>query len=220
MDEAPKTALATLVMRVVWMSALVGLGMQALTLTVGVALGGSPSLASALIGAAGKVSWSTTVCAALAVGLSVPRATLPGTALWGLVAAPASFHLARAVQQALGAAAGLSAAAATPALVVWGTAGLKGAQYALLGLVLLRLNQRAEAPILAYLGVGALLGLTFGGLILGLGVQAGTLAPTAAALAPAAVNELVFPALCAGVVYVTTRAGALLGGERTAHKQS
>ncbi|MCK6514179.1 hypothetical protein L6R46_03885 [Myxococcota bacterium] len=212
MDEAPKTALATLVMRVVWMSALVGLGMQALTLTVGVALGGSPSLASALIGAAGKVSWSTTVCAALAVGLSVPRATLPGTALWGLVAAPASFHLARAVQQALGAAAGLSAAAATPALVVWGTAGLKGAQYALLGLVLLRLNQRAEAPITAYLGAGALLGLTFGGLILGLGVQAGTLAPTAAALAPAAVNELIFPALCAGVVYVTTRAGALLGG--------
>jgi hypothetical protein len=212
MDEAPKTALATLVMRVVWMSALVGLGMQALTLTVGVALGGSPSLASALIGAAGKVSWSTTVCAALAVGLSVPRATLPGTALWGLVAAPASFHLARAVQQALGAAAGLSAAAATPALVVWGTAGLKGAQYALLGLVLLRLNQRAEAPITAYLSVGALLGLTFGGLILGLGVQAGTLAPTATALAPAAVNELIFPALCAGVVYVTTRAGALLGG--------
>ena len=214
MDEAPKTALATLVMRVVWMSALVGLGMQALTLTVGVALGGSPSLASALIGAAGKVSWSTTVCAALAVGLSVPRATLPGTALWGLVAAPASFHLARAVQQALGAAAGLSAAAATPALVGWGTAGLKGAQYALLGLVLLRLNQQAEAPITAYLSVGALLGLTFGGLILGLGVQAGTLAPTATALAPAAVNELIFPALCAGVVYVTTRAGALLGAAK------
>ena len=216
MDEAPKTALATLVMRVVWMSALVGLGMQALTLTVGVALGGSPSLASAVIGAVGKVSWSTTVCAALAVGLSVPRATLPGTALWGLIAAPASFHLARAVQQALGAAAGLSAAAATPALVVWGTAGLKGAQYALLGLVLLWLNRRAEAPILAYLGVGALMGLTFGGLILGLGVQGGTIAPTAAALLPAAVNELIFPALCAGVVYVTTRAGALLGGQ-TAH---
>jgi hypothetical protein len=211
MDEAPKTALASLVMRVVWMSALVGLGMQALTLTVGVALGGSPTLASAVVGAVGKVSWSTTVCAALAVGLSVPRATLPGTALWGLIAAPASFHLARAVQQALGAAAGLSAAA-TPALVLWGTAGLKGAQYAILGLVLLRLNRRAEASILVYLTVGALLGLTFGGLILGLGVQAGTLAPTAAAILPAAVNEVIFPALCAGVVYVTTRAGALLGG--------
>ena len=216
MDEAPKTALATLVMRVVWMSALVGLGMQALTLTVGVALGGSPSLASAVIGAVGKVSWSTTVCAALAVGLSVPRATLPGTALWGLIAAPASFHLARAVQQALGAAAGLSAAAATPALVVWGTAGLKGAQYALLGLVLLWLNRRAEAPILAYLGVGALMGLTFGGLILGLGVQGGTIAPTATALLPAAVNELIFPAWCAGGGYATTRAGAWLGGQ-TAH---
>ena len=214
MDEAPKTALATLVMRVVWMSALVGLGMQALTLTVGVALGGSPSLASAVIGAVGKVSWSTTVCAALAVGLAVPRASLPGTALWGLIAAPASFHLARSVQQALGAAAGLSATAAAPALVIWGTAGLKGAQYALLGLVLLSLNRRAEAPILAYLAVGALLGLTFGGLILGLGVQGGTIAPTAAAIVPAAVNELIFPALCAGVVYITTRAGVLLGGAK------
>ncbi|MEY3211930.1 MAG: hypothetical protein RIT28_2411, partial [Pseudomonadota bacterium] len=62
------------------------------------------------------------------------------------------------------------------------------------------------------LTVGALLGLTFGGLILGLGVQGGTIAPTAAAILPAAVNEVIFPALCAGVVYVTTRAGALLGG--------
>ena len=214
MSEAPRTALATLVMRVVWMSALVGLGMQALTLTVGVALGASPSLAAAVIGAVGKVSWSTTVCAALAVGLAVPRASLPGTALWGLIAAPASFHLARAIQQALNAAAGLSAAAASPAWVIWGTAGLKGGQYALLGLLLLSLNRRAEAPITTYLGVGALLGLLFGGMILALGVQGGTIAPTAAAIAPAAVNELVFPALCAGVVYVTTRAGALLGGER------
>ena len=212
MDEAPKTALATLVMRVVWMSALVGLGMQALTLTVGVALGGSPSLASAVIGAVGKVSWSTTVCAALAVGLSVPRATLPGTALWGLIAAPASFHLARAVQQALGAAAGLSAAAATPALVVWGTAGLKGAQYALLGLVLLWLNRRPGLSIFIYLTVGAVLGFAFGGPIIVLGLFGGAIAPKAAALLPAAVNELIFPALCAGVVYITTRAGALLGG--------
>ncbi|MCK6520141.1 hypothetical protein L6R49_01760 [Myxococcota bacterium] len=215
MSEAPKTALATLVMRVVWMSALVGLGMQALTLTVGVVLGGSPTLAAAVIGAVGKVSWSTTVCAALAVGLAVPRASLPGTALWGLIAAPASFHLARAVQQALNAAAGLSAAAATPALVVWGTAGLKGAQYASLGLLLLSLNRRAEAPLSRYLGAGALTGLLFGGLLVGLGVSGGVIAPTALAIAPAAVNELVFPALCAGVVYLTTRAEALLGGERT-----
>ena len=70
----------------------------------------------------------------------------------------------------------------------------------------------ADRGLLAYLGVGALMGLTFGGLILGLGVQGGTIAPTAAALLPAAVNELIFPALCAGVVYISTRAGALLGG--------
>ncbi len=206
-----RAGLLSMLLRVVWWSVLAGLTMQVLVLTLGTTLGAEVKLASALIGAMGKVSWATLVCSALAIGLSLPRASTASSALWGLLGAPVAFHTARAAQQALNASAGLVASSA-PTVVVWTTAGLKGLQYAGLAATLLWLNRRPGVSAIVYAMVGLGFGLSFGLPITGLGAPN---PPTLLAIVPTAANEVLFPAACAVVVYGTTRVGELLSrGER------
>lgn len=202
-------ALAPLLLKVAWLSVGVGLLMQGLSLAMTVLGGGHLPQKVAVIGAVSRVSWSTLVGLGVATGLSVPRASLPGAALWGLVSAPLAFHAARAAQQAVAFALGMDPAGAPPALLLWGGTALKGAQYAALGGGLWWLNTRAAGPReYASLGLGC--GLAFGGGQVALKVHVSPLAEVAELL-PLTVNELVFPVLCALVVYTTTRVQHTLG---------
>ncbi len=190
------------------LSALVGIAMQGLTLGATLLAGGKPTFASAVVGAIAKMSWSTVVCIGVAVGLSVPRASYPSAGLWGFVSAQLGFHCARVVQHALGFALG-QAVIAQPLRLLIGGSVIKGAQYAALALALMWLKRRTTAGAFRYVAYGLGLGLPFGSALVFLHVSV-TGQRGAAQVLPMVINEVVFPVLCALVIFATTRAQRLV----------
>jgi hypothetical protein len=190
-----------------WLSVLAGLAMQLLTLAAAASAGATPSLLGATLGAVGKLSWSTIVCLGVVVGLSVPRASYASAAGWGFAGAQLGFHGARALQHALGFALGQSAGTQPAALLIGGSV-IKGLQYAALALTLMWLKRRETASPRNYALIGLGHGLSFGAALVTLQLQV-TQQSAPAVWIPMVVNEVVFPVLCALVVYATTRARSL-----------
>jgi hypothetical protein len=84
-------------------------------------------------------------------------------------------------------------------------AASRGVEYACLGLLLLWLGGKLWSNAAHHLGAGLLVGLAFGGVLLMLAAAAGTEALSAASLSAWVVNELLFPAGCALIIFSTTR---------------
>jgi hypothetical protein len=206
-------SLAPRLLRAAWLAVLIGLAIQGLTVAVGALVGVSSSALSALLGAVGKVSWSTLVCLGVLIGLSLPRATLRSAAGWGFLSAPIAFHGARAMQHGLAFALELPIGSQGSALLIAGSL-IKATQYAALAGTLAWLKQRPDAGPGSFFGVGLAHGFTFGVLFVAvtawLSQQTGIVQ-----LAPTIVNEVLFPACCALVIYVTTRAQRLIASPGT-----
>lgn len=116
-----------------------------------------------------------------------------------LISAPLAFTTAKSAHKAVGQALGLSGVVAggvSPLLIV----ALKAAEYAVLGAVLGKLSRDGRG-VKAYLGSGALAGLTFGTVIVTVVTQAASAPATLAAALPRAINEVLFPIGCAFVLY-------------------
>lgn len=86
-------------MRAAWLAILLGFAMEALLLLFAAGFGIVPGLGSTVSDLAGKVTWSTLVCAGLALGTAASKARAPLMGLLGLLAAPLAFHASRALQQ-------------------------------------------------------------------------------------------------------------------------
>ena len=186
-----------------WTAIGVGLLFEALQVGV-VKLGGLPfpSVAVAVGETVQKVCWSYLVCVSLAVGTAVARASPMAVAGLGLVAAPLAFGAARSLHQ--GVMQLLSAGVPSGGPNVWLLAGIKAAEYAILGFAIAALIRRPEPRLPAYLRAGLVVGVIFGGLIVWLTNHAAPPAGlSATTLVARSVNEVLFPVACASLLWVT-----------------
>ncbi|WP_103119461.1 hypothetical protein [Methylopila sp. Yamaguchi] len=180
------------------LAVLLGFVVQGLVLAAKLSFGGTTGAAAFAVDLAAGVAWSAVVCLGASIGVSAFRAK---AALAGLVAAlfaPLGVAAAKAANQTLSAAIGLSAKPAALPLIA--LAGLKAVEYAVLGFVLATLVQRGVQRLPPYAATGLTVGLVFGGAALALRLAAAL--ATAPEIAALAVNEIVFPVGCAAVVYL------------------
>ncbi|MEO6458791.1 MAG: hypothetical protein ABIO92_11060 [Chloroflexia bacterium] len=193
--------LKALLIRVAWLSILLGLGMQALLVLI--RIGNIPELQPLAAELVQKVSWAFVVCMGLAVGMGVSQASPPVMGLAGLIAAPVGFYVARSLHKGTAELLGISttsAAGPDPFLI----ALLRGVEYLCLAAAIGWLGRRAWAGAKAYITAGLVAGLLFGGMFLALTSQS---APSAAALFAWGVNELVFPVGCSLILFVSEKLG-------------
>lgn len=193
-------------LRVAWLGVLLGLAIELLVLLALGLAGKMPPLLTIAADTAQKVTWSTLVCAALAAAQTLVRVQALGMAAAGLLGAPIALLLARSVHKAVNAA--LDAAPAAQAATPWVLAGLKGAEYALLGLLLIQLAKRSRG-LGAHVATGAGLGTAFFGALSWLmpldGFQPQLMR---------AINEILHPTGCALVIYFGTQFGSRLGARK------
>src|SRR5438105_13225124 len=109
--EDPQTILRR-VGRIAGWSVAVGIALELVQLAVLLAHDKMPTAVQAFADAGGKIAWSSGMCAALAAGLAAAHSRPRMAGLFGALAAPLAFILARAVHRglshALSAAPGLS----------------------------------------------------------------------------------------------------------------
>lgn len=191
-----------------WLAVALGFAIEGLILLSFALSGGALAAKPFTADLVQKVSWSFIVCVALAVARTASKSTGVMMGMAGLLAAPAGFAIARGLHKGASQALGLVAAAApgpSPLLV----AGIKGLQYAALGLVLGWIAKQAWGGVAAHAGAGFACGLLFGVPLLALTFQAMPQL-TAATVVARSVNELLFPVGCALVLYASDTLGKRL----------
>ena len=192
-----------------WLAIALGFAIEALILGSVALAGGALAAKPFTADLVQKVSWSFFVCVALAVARTASRSAGVVMGAVGLLAAPAAFAIARGLHKGASQALGMVAAAAptgpSPMLV----AGIKGLQYAALGLAIGWIAKKAWGGVAAHAGVGIASGVLFGGPLLALTFQAMPQL-TAAAVVARSVNELLFPVGCALVLYASDTLGKRL----------
>jgi hypothetical protein len=195
------------IFHIAWLAILLGLAMEGLLLLVATGFGPPPQFGAVLADLLQKVSWASIVCIGLGFGNAlVPnRAALVGVA--GMLAGPLAFGVARSLHKSAVAALGLTAGGGPSPFLI---AALKGAQYGALGFLVARLGRRARPNPVAHAGVGLATGVVFGGMILGATVLAATDPIPANVLLARGINEVVFPAGCALVLWTAS----ILAGPR------
>ena len=191
-----------------WLAVALGFAIEGLILASVALAGGTLAAKPFTADLVQKVSWSFIVCVALAVARTAAKSTGVVMGVAGLLAAPAGFAIARGLHKGASQALGLVAAAApgpSPLMV----AGIKGLQYAVLGLVLGWIAKQTWGGVAAHAGVGFACGLLFGGPLLALTFQAMPQLAAATVVARS-VNELLFPVGCALVLYASDTLGKRL----------
>src|SRR5712691_2107231 len=177
-------------LRIAWASVLLGLVMEVLILIAALLLGTRPGVRVVLAETVQKVAWSTIVCLGLGIGTSAAKNTPPLAGVFGLVAGPIGFVVARALHQGVSQALGIALGGAShPSAAV--LAVLKGLQYGGLGHGLAWVGKRYGGRVIAYVGTGIGVGVVFGGITLFL------MSPLATtALVVRGINEVLFPVGC------------------------
>lgn len=123
------------------------------------------------------------------------------------MSAPIAFTIARSVQRGVAAiqgAAGSADADGGPPVALVGL--VKAVEYDCLGLLVGWLGRRSQARALQYILVGLAVGVVFGSMVLATQGYINGQMPDAKMVSPA-VNELLFPAGCALVIYIGTALG-------------
>ncbi len=213
MGEVPRESgagpdLARLVFHGAWMSVALGLALQLAALAVGLAFGKSPEVNSFVAELTQKVSWSVFVCVGLTVGAAAARLLPMVTGVVGLLAAPLAFVVAKVAQKWVQEMLKIppSPAGAPTALTL---AMLKGAEYAVFGWALARLARTPGRGLRWFAGLGAIVGVVFAAVVVGMVLAGAPARPPMAALTARALNEALFPVGCAVVFCVTMKLGSL-----------
>jgi hypothetical protein len=181
------------------MSIVLGLTLELLLVVFATAAGNSTDMRRIAADAAQKVSWSVFICAGLTLGTASARslrATTMGTL--GLITAPAAFLAARMIHRSVTQTLGLEPSVAPSTVIV---AMMKAIEYGMLGLVAGWLATKPWAGIWLHALLGLVIGCLFGGALIFYVNATASATPAAAALAGVAVNELIYPAGCAVILY-------------------
>ena len=175
-------------------SILLGFAIQFVILLVRLFGDSFPGVARTITDITQGVTWSFLIC--FGVGLINAMAKLrPAVAgLLSMLIAPLAVGAAKGAQKVMGGL--LSAAESEAVLSLSAIGGLRGVEYGVLGYLLARAARSRTAGLPAFAGIGLGVGIVFGGLITWLTHLAG-----APQIAATAINEIVFPMGCAGIVY-------------------
>jgi hypothetical protein len=204
----PATAgLRVTLLRVAWLAVLLGFGMEALLLLVTAGFGIFPGLKPVAAALVQQVSWSTIVCVGLALGTAVSKARAPLMGLLGLLAAPLALEVSRSLHQGTVKALEIAGSASffTPSLLV--LALLKAVEYGCLGASLGWIGKRPWGGLMAHVLTGLIIGIVFGGAIVGFTYLYAPEPLSTADLVSRGVNELVFPVGCSLVLFSATAVG-------------
>lgn len=192
----PRTPVRGKVLRAAWLSLVLGVGMEVLSLGAAAAFGIVPTPNVILADLVQKITWSVFVCVGLSLGAIAAEARPLRTGVAGFLVAPAAFVLARAAYQSVSQALALQPASGGPSPVT--LAILKALEYAFLGAALGGVARRWGGGLASHAGTGLAAGVLFGGVALALAVP---LAPPA--FVNRALNEVLFPVGCALIVFAT-----------------
>ena len=205
-ENSPVASLRAKLLRAAWLAILLGFVMEALLLLFTAGFGIFPGLRPIAADLIRQVSWSTFVCVGLALGTAVSKARAPLMGILGFLAAPLAFTVSRSLHQ--GAVKTLEIAGsgveAPPVLLL---ALLKAVEYACLGVALGWIGRRVWGGAMVHLATGLLVGLVFGGTIVGLTYQMSPDPPASAALISLGANEILFPVGCSLVLFAATAMG-------------
>jgi hypothetical protein len=205
-SSAPSRPVASVLARAAWLAILLGLAVQILILFAKIAAGGQSGRLQVIVDVASGVTWSALVCSGIAIGTAISRHRAAIMGLLGLVSAPVAWAAAKGVQR--GVQWMLGAPLETIGPLVYQVGAAKTLEYAVLGVLLGRLIRTPNSTLRAHVLTGLVVGLAFGGLILLLNYMHATAAGgglPAARLVAICVNELIFPAGCATVIYYVAR---------------
>jgi hypothetical protein len=206
------TGIAVRMLRLVWLSIILGLLIEAVLVFIALWFGSAPGVKPFIADLVQKIAWSTIVCMGLGLGTAISKLPVSIAGLTGLFAAPLAFQIARSLHK--GVAETLSVVTGHNEFYPPVLMGLvKGLEYACLGLLIVWLGKQAWGKALAHIGAGLWVGAVFGSIILILIFGA---APRPIALADfiaRAVNELFFPIGCALVVFSSNSVGKLAMGK-------
>jgi hypothetical protein len=206
-------ALGSVLIRVSWLAILLGFAMEVLILLFAAGFEIVPGLGSVLADLIGKVTWSTLVCAGLAVGTVVSGAArAPLMGLLGFIAAPVAFHVSRAIQQGVAKTVEeVSAGVTGGSQALFVLALLKALEYGCLGVAVGWLGGRPWGGALAHAVAGLAVGIFFGGIIVIFTAWTVPEPLGAPELFARAMNEVLFPMGCALVLYAATALGKRIG---------
>jgi len=188
-------SLTPVLLRVAWLSILLGLSIEILLLVVTSFFGKKLVFQVAMAETIQKISWSIVVCSALALArvFSAARPLVSGLA--GLLSAPIGFIIAGAAQKGVAQALSVpTSSSPSPSAAV--LALLKGLEYAWLGIILAWVGYRYGNTVRAFALSGLTAGVLFGSMVLFL------FPPMAIpVLASRAVNEVLFPVGCSIILF-------------------
>jgi hypothetical protein len=206
------TGLGSALFRIAWLAILLGFAMETLLLLFTAGFEILPGFKPVVADLIGKVSWSTLVCAGLALGTAASKARAPFMGLLGLFAAPLAFHVSRTLQQGVAktlevATAGAPVGSHTLVLL----ALLKAVEYGCLGVAIGWIGQRPWGGVLAHAAVGLAVGILFGGAIVSFTYWTAPEPLAAADLFSHSMNEILFPVGCSLVLYSATALGKRVG---------
>ena len=190
--------LAQTLLHIAWLSILLGLALEIIMLVIAANANKLPGIEPIIADVVQKISWSGLVCTGLAFGKAASSANPTWMAFAGLLSAPTALAVARALHksttQALKVAEAGAAAAAFPFFI----AGLKGVEYAALGLLLGWIGKRASSGLAAHTWSGLLIGAVFGTTIAAASTADGF---ETMKIIPPLVNEVLFPVGCSLAIY-------------------
>lgn len=189
-------------------SIALGFLIQGLMLAAKLWGGAMPATATIIADVTQGITWSLLVCVGVGIVTSVSKARPLVAGLVSLLVAPLAVALAKSSQKVM---AGLVSAAEQEAMLSLSAISiLKAIEYGILGWLLARLVQKSETRASRYFGIGALIGLVFGGAIAFFGYQAALgkgIIPGVVPIVASLINEVLFPIGCSAVIY----AGQLVG---------
>lgn len=187
---------------------VLGFAIQALILATKLSGGLFPATSSIVADATNGIAWSLLICVGVGIITAISKAKPVLAGLLSLMIAPLAVALAKSSQKIMS---GLVSAAEQEAVLsLSAVSALRAIEYGVLGWALARLVQRTELRPSRYFGIGALVGLVFGGAIVFFGYQVAMTkgAPMGAVqVISGIINEVLFPIGCAGIIY----AGQLVG---------
>ena len=198
--------LAATLLRVAWLSVVLGLTIEVLLIILQASSGTLQDGRLLIPDFVNRVSWAVFVCVGLAVGTAAAKMRASAMGLAGLFAAPLAFAIARFLQRVAGQALGVAVvASAEPSLYL--VALLKAVEYASLGTIIGWVGRQPWGGVSAHAAAGLVIGVVFGGAVVGLKSQVASEPLATAALLGEGVNEILFPVGCALVLFTAQALG-------------
>jgi hypothetical protein len=194
-------------LKVAWLSILLGLIMEMLLIITLAYFGTMPGVKTVVADTVQKVSWGFFVCLGVAAGTVLSNMRAAVASVSGLLGAPLAFTIAQTLHKSIAAALSLAPQAAgafTPLFL----ALFKGVEYAILGGAIAWIGTRSRVELAAYAGIGLMCGVFFGGALVAMAASAPSVNLPLSRLVALGVNEVIFPMGCALVLYFSKIVGA------------